>query len=430
MSVGLQLIRAVVENRSLHSFRELNETFFVEDELPAFRFVDQFMTNYGGLPSLAALQENGIYLPEATGPVDYHREALRDRVFYNAYATRQQAIMGAFQTSQMAEARRLIEEVATEMQNASAQQDTFALLNVAQEVWRDFQAAQRHIGLRGITYGWDALDEITSGIRPGDVATIVARPGIGKSWTIAKAAVAAWSQGRPVLFCSMEMTALESARRIIGMMSGTNPDLIQRGTLSRWGIDGIVSTVEQFGDMAPFTMLVGDLSKSVRDVDAMIQEYDPECVYIDASYLLKPTSGNKFRGKRWESAAEVAEEIKGLALRRNRPILQTVQFNRTQKDDEEMSLDNIGLTDAIGQVSSLVLGVKKGPTPNESTQRRYRVIKNRHGPDNLTFKTNFLFSPFNMDEIADDEDTGASPAGGDWNGQMGDPPARTEWGAE
>ena len=37
---------------------------------------------------------------------------------------------------------------------------------------------------------------------------------------------------------------------------------------------------------------------------------------------------------RWENLADVGEAIKGLALSRNRPIVQTVQFNRQKKSTE------------------------------------------------------------------------------------------------
>jgi hypothetical protein len=95
----------------------------------------------------------------------------------------------------------------------------------------------------------------------------------------------------------------------------------------------------------------------------------------------------------------VAEEIKSLALRRERHIVQTVQFNRTSTLDEEMDLGQIGGTDVTGQVSSLAVGIRIGAAPNERTQRRYQVLKNRHGIDWLRFETFFGFNPFNMDVV-------------------------------
>lgn len=171
--------------------------------------------------------------------------------------------------------------------------------------------------------------------------------------------------------------------------------------------------------MPPFTLLVGNLKKSVTDVDALMQEYGPDVAYVDASYLLHSAAGEAFKGKPWESARDVMRGLKDLAQRLNRPIFQSVQFNRAQKEDVAMSLDNIGQTDEIGQLSSIVIGIRRGASPNERIQRRFKIIKNRHGRDMIDFTTRFEFSPFNMDEIVED----ARDPEGDWDGNMGEAPA-------
>lgn len=433
MSAGLSLIRSIIDNGSRETFRHLRPELFTEEEMPAYRFTVDFVGRFGGLPSEQALMENGFRLPASTrDPIDYHISRVTDRAVYRAYSERQPDLHGALRENRMADVRNIMTEITQEMRGLSVEQDVHQIDAVLTEVWDDYIAARNHVGIRGIPLGFDILNDATGGLRPGDVATIVARPGIGKSWTVTKAALDAWRAGNSVVFVSMEMTAVETVRRLIGMASGINPDFIQKGQLSRWAEDLFLSNVQNFvEDMPPFTMLVGDLSKSIDDVDALIQEYGPDAVFIDASYLLKPTESGKFRGKRWENAADVCEGIKGLALRRHKPILQTVQFNRSQKQDEEMSLDNIGGTDVIGQVSSLVLGVKKGPSPYEQVQRRYKIIKNRHGPDGLQFLTRFEFSPFNMDVIEerDERPTGgdADPNSEEWDGQQGPQPTLTEW---
>lgn len=432
MSVGTSLIRAIVDNGSRETFRHLRRELFTDEEQGLYDFVIDFVGRYGGLPSPQALVENGFALPPPSAdPLEYHLTRITDRGVYRAYSERQSQLHEALRTNNMSDVRDIVTEIHNGMRGLAVEQDVHQLNDVMTQVWQDYLLAKASVGIRGVPLGFDILNEATGGLRPGDVATIVARPGIGKSWTVAKAALDCWNEGNSILFVSMEMTAIETVRRIIGMSSGINPDFIQKGQLSQWGEDALIGHMQTFAeDMPPFNMLVGDLSKSVDDVDALIQEYGPDAVFIDASYLLRPTESGKFRGKRWESAADVGEGIKSVALRRHKPILQTVQFNRTQKQDDEMSLDNIGGTDVIGQISSLVLGVKKGPSPHEIDQRRYKILKNRHGPDGLQFLTRFEFSPFNMDVIPEEQ---SRPSGGDegedeeWDGQQGEQPTLTEW---
>ena len=65
--------------------------------------------------------------------------------------------------------------------------------------------AEHHLGPRGVTYGWEPLDELTQGAMPGTVTTLVARIGMGKSYFLIRMANSAWQAGNSVLFVSMEI---------------------------------------------------------------------------------------------------------------------------------------------------------------------------------------------------------------------------------
>jgi replicative DNA helicase len=416
----------VIDNSSRQTFQSCRPELFTEQELRHYEFVRQFLTRYGGMPAYPVMVENNLQLPAAAGPVEYHLQRLADRAVYRAYADNQPAINAAFAANDIATARQRLATINDAIRAVDATEQVFDLTDSLHQAWVQYQEARDHPGeLLGMSYGWDYLDELTGGLRPGDVGTIVARPGLGKSFTIVKAMVNAWRQGASIAFVSMEMTAVETARRIISMEVGVNPDFLQRGRMSQWGEGLVENYMERMAGRPPFRMLVGDLSKSISDVDAMIQEHGPDYVGIDASYLLKPTTNGIYRGKRFEAMAEVGEAVKGLALRRNKPILQTVQFNRSAAPDEEMDLSQIGGTDVVGQVSALVLGMRRGPAPFERSRRRYLLLKNRHGPDHVDFLTRFEFNPFNMD-IVEDEPEGVDEDG-NWDGTIGTPPAATEW---
>lgn len=428
MSAGLNFIRACVDHGARVSFGQMPRRLFVETEHGHYDFVAAFVSRHGYMPPLPVMLENRLGMPNAPGPVDYYMERLIDRSVYQAYATRVPQINEAFTNNEMTRARDLLGEVYAEINSATFGAASIDIGDAFEQAWNDYMVARDNPGMQiGMTYGQPFLDEITGGLRNGDVGTIVARPGIGKTFTITKAAVTAWQQGASIGFVSNEMMAPEIARRIIGMETGVNHDFLQRGRLSQWGEEIVENYLDRgVGGRPPFRLLIGDLSKSIADVDALIQEHAPDYVCIDASYLLKPTPGGQFRGKRFEAMAEVAEAIKGLALRRNRPILQTVQFNRSGSADDEMDLSQIGGTDAVGQVSAMVLGMRRGPAPFERSRRKYAVLKNRHGPDHLDFITRFEFNPFNMDRV--EEEATGEDENGEWDGTVGTPPPNQDWG--
>lgn len=424
MSAGLTFIRACVDHGSRAEFQSARRELFTEDEHRVLDFVTAFLRRHGQLPDYPVMLENQMATPGATGPVDYHLQRLYDRAVYTAYSERQTPLHEALRANNMDAVRDMFREISQIITAVDVGRDTYNIAESLQEAWLAYQVARDHPGLQGISYGWDKLDEVTGGIRGGDVGTIVARPGLGKSFTIVKMLVGAWRQGASIAFLSMEMNAVETARRIISMETGVNPDFLMRGRMSRWGEENVQEFMHRVAGRPPFVLMVGDLSKSVGDFDAMLQEHSPDLSGIDASYLLKPTD-QRYKGRRFEAMAEVGQEVKGVALRRNKPVIQTVQFNRTAGQDEEMDLAQIGGTDVVGQVSSLVLGMRRGPAPFERSRRRYLLLKNRHGPDTIDFLTRFEFNPFNMDVVIPDPP--AADENGEWTGHIGEQPANTEW---
>lgn len=400
MSIGLNLLRVAIEGGSREALRQIPLSLYTPDEVTKVQFVLDHINTHGAMPSLQILRENNIVLPATSGGnFSYYSDRLRNRATVTAATTGAQNLLTAIRGRNAEEIVNIVSTMHGEVQSVISTESTMNISTAFEQAWQDFQIARVNPGMRGITTGFHVLDRITAGLRPGDVTTIVARPGVGKSWTILKMAIAAWLSGASVCLVSMEMTAVEMARRMMGMATGVNPDLISRGQVSHWAEENIQAFMASVPGRPPFTIMVGDLSKSVQDVNYMIMEYEPDICYVDASYLLKATEGNMFKGKRWETVQAVAEGIKGVALQRNKHIVQTVQFNRTSTNEEEMNLDQIGGTDAFGQTSSLVVGVRIGAAPNERRQRRYGVLKNRHGIDWATFETNFLFDPFNMDTL-------------------------------
>jgi replicative DNA helicase len=425
MSIGLQIIGSIIQTQSRDVLRTLSEQFFTDDEVASYRFLVGYFDRYGEIPSLDVMGANGFGMMPVTGNIQYMRDQLQNRFAYNAWMQVSEQFYGVMQTGNMVEARGILENVLHQWRGAETSRDTFTMVDAVQMVIADYQVARDlHGQLRGVPYGWDELDAKTGGCRPGDVTTIVARPGHGKTFSILRMAAHAWQLGNPVVVVSMEMNALETARRVLAMGSGVSADFIQRGQLSQWGEQTLLATADRVGDMPPFHLLIGDLSKSVRDVDALIQEHGPSAIYVDAGYLLNPSNMSPGK-KRFELAADTIRELKSLAMSRNKPIIQTVQFNRQQKQDEAMSLDNIGQSDEIGQISSLVIGMKKGSAPHENIRRRYSVLKNRHGPDDWSFETNFLHSPYNMDLV---EETGdGTDDFGEYDGTQAPQPVTDEW---
>ncbi len=409
MSVGLSLITALLADGSRSGFRQLRSEYFETSELPAWELLSNYYHQYGELPTPAVFVEQGIALTAAAGNFGYHLDRIRHRATYNTIQTHHAPLMLALQARDMDAAVEALSTLNTSVAQMRAMGTMIGMGEWAARVMDQYHETRRNPQV-GITLGWQPLDRLTGGALPGDVVVLAGRPGVGKTYKIVVMAMAAWDAGKRVLFLSMEMTDEQLAHRMVGIRTGVAPTYIRRGQMSDHVFERFERSVAEFQspDAAPFYLVRGDLRKTVRDVDALVQEMEPDIVYIDGSYLLKPeTTRNK---SRWEVMADVGEGLKEIALLRNVPIVHSVQLSRKAKSNSrvDVDLDMIGGTDVVGQIASIAIALRLGKPPNQNTRRRISIMKNREGPSG-GYTMNYLFQPINFDVVVDPHDSDANP---------------------
>jgi replicative DNA helicase len=208
------------------------------------------------------------------------------------------------------------------------------------------------------------------------------------------------------------MSVLALARRLFGLQTGVNPNFIRSGRLSTAAEREMRRQLVAMAETeVPLYWLAGNFKKTIPALKASIYEAEPDIVFLDAAYLLKPES--KQKSSRREVIADVIEELAGLFKEIDRPGIISVQFNRQavkpkKGEDEEastnplghLSLEKIGETDVIGQSSSIVLFLEKGDAPHENTRRYMGIGKGREGEEGW-MEFNYKFQPVNMSMIRD-----------------------------
>lgn len=399
MSLGLNAIRGIIDTGSVTAFRQLKAEWFVEEELEAFQFVKDHFRRYSRLPDRKTMEENGFVLNKVRQPAQYYIDKLSARAVYNSVRDNHGQLLDAMKGKDVREIKKALKVLVQSTRAVDNSQDFSTLDEQALAVLDEYKEAKSNPGLQGITTGFPVLDEVTNGLQPGDVIALAGRPNIGKSYLLLKMMNAAWRAGSPCGGVSMEMKTRQLARRFLGMETGLNPDLIRKGQLSsNYGERLLKTTIRDIQNRPPIFFLEGNFRKSVSDVDNMIQEFSPDIAFIDAGYLLTPDKASKGYVKRNEHVAAVMEEIKMMAENRKIPVVVSVQFNREMKKGgkKEMDVSFLAETDVIGQIATLVLGIRHGRTPLEDVTREIGLIKNREGAL-ITFQTNFNFNPMNFD---------------------------------
>jgi replicative DNA helicase len=210
----------------------------------------------------------------------------------------------------------------------------------------------------------------------------------------------AWMSGKKVLLVSMEMTLRQVAYRFYAQRAGVNPALLRRGRLSTRHWNRVREVMEEMEDDNRFMMYAGNFKgKKPEEIDILIQELSPDVVYIDGMYIMEPSNAPS-RTDRISKVGYIADELKKMAIQRNRPIIATSQFSRDAgKGGKGGGLEQIGFSDAIGQHASLVIAVKMPPNERSPRpdKRVIETLKGREG-EYTKFAIDFKFSPLSFEQ--------------------------------
>lgn len=203
--------------------------------------------------------------------------------------------------------------------------------------------------LDDIIGGWDRMEEL---------ATIVARPNVGKSWILLKCAVAAAEQGLKVGIYSGEMSERKVGYRIDTLISNISNTSITKGDVEVQNIykkylDNLPNKIS--GEIRVLTPNMIDGPAGVTALRAFIEKDNLDILFIDQHSLLE--DDRKARNP-VEKAANISKDLKNLQVLKQIPIIAVSQQNRSSTENGT-GLEHIAQADRIGQDSTVVIFIEK-----------------------------------------------------------------------
>jgi replicative DNA helicase len=413
---GIRLLSSLRKTKSKSSLYDTSQNLFPEeDEQRAFTFLISYVEQHNAWPTPATFrQETGLQTVVTNEPLSYYKERSRQKALWEALMPNFKKVKDALADQNPDEAIQLMRESLTLSGEFNNQRNSvITLSNAIGMALEDFDLAKSTIGLRGISTGFQFLDEATDGFQKANLYTDVARSGVGKTFKLLRHAQAARAAGFSVLFLSMEMGIVQIARRFLGMETQINPRFLREGKLStivEREMRRQAAQLQESND-APMYILAGNFEKSVEALKAASYQTEVDLIIADASYLMKASDRTKLTA-RHEVIGNVMQGIHQLCNSLDRPVNQSVQFNRTavkaKKGQEEedrsnplshMALEKIAGTDEIGQLSALVEGLCHGDSPHEDDERYAGILKGREGESGW-YKYNYKFQPVNFSQIS------------------------------
>ena len=242
----------------------------------------------------------------------------------------------------------------------------------------------------GAETGLIDFDQMTGGLHCGELIILAARPSMGKTALAMNIAEhVAIEQQEPVLFVSLEMSAIELADRMLCSLSRVNGHRLRNGTISSDDRDRLVakandiSTAPLFVDDSP-SRTVSEIAAAARRIKR--REDGLGLIVIDYLQLIEPDNS---RDPRQEQVAKIARRLKGIARELDVPLLCLSQLNRQAEDskDHRPKLSHLRESGAIEQDADVVMFVHREEYYHRGEDRaQYAgqaeiiIAKQRNGP--------------------------------------------------
>lgn len=238
-------------------------------------------------------------------------------------------------------------------------------------------------GLQGIPSNIPSLNKYTTGWRGGQIITIAARTGIGKSVFAVNSAVTACSAGKTTLFFSLEMSEEEINDRVVASVSGVPMYRLHQGTLRDDEKELVSKGNSEIAEMKLIIESEPELTiDAIRAKALKIAQSETglDLIIIDYLQLITPTSKNS---NRQVEVAAISRAVKILAKQLEIPIMVLVQANREKSNEESRPprIDDIRESGAIAQDSSVVILLHREKAEDSDTIPKTQIIlgKNRNG---------------------------------------------------
>lgn len=270
--------------------------------------------------------------------------------------------------------------------------------DILHDVIDGIEAAQkRELAVTGVPTGFPRLDALTSGLQPGNMVTLAARPGVGKSaMSTDIARHVSVNNGTGVAFFSLEMTKTEILMRMLSAMTGISNFCLRTGSFppSKWVDIGLatdaIADAPLYVDSTAQSITPLTIRTSSRKIDSQMRRAGKKLGLIVIDYLqLIATSGKRYESRQAE-VADVSRSLKALALDLNVPILALSQLNRQTEDrtrDGKPRLSDLRESGSIEQDSDLVMFLwreamyKTGPQADiDRSKTKLIIAKHRNGP--------------------------------------------------
>jgi replicative DNA helicase len=254
--------------------------------------------------------------------------------------------------------------------------------------------------ITGVPTGFYDLDRMTSGLQPGDMVVLAARPSMGKTaFAINIAEHVALNEGLPVAVFSMEMGASQLAVRVVGSIGRIDQGHLRTGKLNDDEWPRLTEAIEKLRTVSLHIDETPGLTPS--ELRANARRLARQCgklglIVVDYLQLMSG-SGSTGGDNRATELGEISRGLKMLAKELQCPVIALSQLNRSveQRTDKRPMMSDLRESGAIEQDADIIMFIYRDDYYNKDSKdpgvAEIIIGKQRNGPTGtvrLTFLKN------------------------------------------
>ena len=273
--------------------------------------------------------------------------------------------------------------------NASkAEQSIKDLISDVEDSMRKMQSMS---GPSGVRSGFNSIDRITGGWQPSDLIILAARPSVGQTaFALHVARTAAVLYNMPVAFFSLEMSAVQLAKRLATSESGLSADKI-KGTIKMEDYEWTqfyektkaLTAAPLYIDDTP-SLTIGQFRAKAK---TLWHEKGIRLIVVDYLQLMQgPQSANSLRE---QEVAAISRMLKATAKELNIPIIALSQLSRAavqrQGAGGKPQLSDLRESGSIEQDADMVIFIHRpdfvglSENPEDRDKAQIIIAKHRNG---------------------------------------------------
>lgn len=362
--IQLQVLNKILRDKdaSIITLNNLTSDYF--SEYPEeFWFIKEHLDEYGCLPDMETFVSKfeDFEIIEVNEPTSYLLEELNnDRVRreltenYN----RLRPLLMSGEKEDTEKALMILKEAAEK----SASLVSLNCVNILEDTSRYDSYLDRleNYDKYFIKTGFDELDALIGGWDvKEELATIVARTGMGKSWLLLKCASAAAKQGKIVGIYSGEMSENKVGYRLDTLMGNFSNGALIHGGASvkneyRKYLDNLQENVP--GKIFVLTPQMINGPAGVSALRAFVEKYNIDILFVDQHSLLEDDRKGK---SPVEKASNISKDLKLLQVIKQIPIISVSQQNRSTVEGKAFDTTQVAQSDRIVQDSTIVIFIER-----------------------------------------------------------------------